>query len=72
LLETLLELKKLVAPIYSVAGRSSKKQSEIFRSLILMVCLSLPLNKWVDKLLNNPVLQITCGSIGVLPYPVYE
>jgi len=60
-------LKKLIAPLYSVTGRPSKNQSEIFRSLILMVCLGLPLDNWVVKLLNNPVLQIACGFRGKLP-----
>ena len=60
-------LKKLIAPLYSVTGRPSQNQPEIFRSLILTVCLGLPLDKWVVKLSNNPVLQIACGFHGKLP-----
>ncbi len=60
-------LKTLVAPLYSAIGRPSVNQPEIFRSLILMNDLGFPLDKWVDKLSNNPVLQIACGFSGKLP-----
>lgn len=60
-------LKALMAPLYSTTGRPSKNQAELFRSLILMNDLGLSLDKWLDKLSNNPVLSITCGFSGKLP-----
>jgi len=60
-------LKILVAPLYSTTGRPSTNQSEIFRSLVLMNDLGHPLDKWVPKLSNNPVLQKACGFKGKLP-----
>lgn len=60
-------LKKLMLPLYSPTGRPSKNQSEIFRSLVLMVCLGLPLDRWIVKLSHNPVLQVVCGFRGKLP-----
>ena len=60
-------LKDLVAPCYSSTGRPSKNQSEIFRSLVLMIDLGYPLDRWVVKLSKNPVLQLACGFHGNLP-----
>jgi len=54
-------------PLYSSTGRPSINQPEIFRSLLLMVCLGCPLSKWIFKLSNNPVLQAACGFFGSLP-----
>ena len=60
-------LKMLIAPRYSSTGRPSKNQPEIFRSLILMNHLGYPLDVWVVKLSQNPVLQLACGLHGKLP-----
>ena len=60
-------LKRLMSPLYSLIGRPAESQPEIFRSLILMVCLGYPLDKWVVKLSLNPVLRIACGFHGKLP-----
>jgi len=60
-------LKKLLEPCYSPTGRPSVNQPEIFRSLVLMNDLGFPLNEWVPKLSNNPVLQSACGFRGNLP-----
>ena len=60
-------LKDLISPLYSFTGRPSENQAEIFRSLILMNALGLPLDKWLPKLSNNQVLQIACGFTGKLP-----
>lgn len=60
-------LKRLMSPLYSAIGRPSEKQPEIFRSLVLMVCLGYPLDKWITKLSHNPVLQAACGFRGKLP-----
>ncbi len=54
-------------PLYSATGRPSENQPGIFRSLVLMVCLGYPLDRWVGKLSLNPVLQIACGFTGKLP-----
>lgn len=60
-------LKTLIAPLYSTTGRPSINQPEIFRSLILMNDLGFPLDKWIVKLAQNPVLKIACGFHGKLP-----
>jgi hypothetical protein len=60
-------LKTLMLPLYSPTGRPAKNQPEIFRSFVLMVCLREPLDKWVEKLSHNPVLQAACGFRGKLP-----
>ena len=60
-------LKTLIAPLYSTTGRPSINQPEIFRSLILMNDLGFPLDKWIIKLAQNPVLKIACGFQGELP-----
>ena len=60
-------LKNLVAPLYSTTGCPAKNQSEIFRAFILMNALKCPLDKWIGKLANCPVLQIACGFRGKLP-----
>ena len=60
-------LKSKMLPLYSKTGRPSENQPEIFRSLVLMICLKCPLSKWIEKLRLNPVLQIACGFRGELP-----
>lgn len=60
-------LKTLMLPLYSAIGRPSKNQPEIFRSLVVMVCLGYPLDKWILKLAHNLVLQSACGFRGKLP-----
>ena len=60
-------LLPLIAPLYSTTGRPSTNQPEIFRSLILMNDLGFPLDKWIIKLAQNPVLKIACGFQGELP-----
>jgi len=50
-------LKTLYLPI----GRMAEMQVEIFRSLILMKDLKIPLDNWVEKLENNPVLRAIAG-----------
>lgn len=60
-------LEQLMRPLYSTTGRPAENQPEIFRSLVLMVCLKYPLDKWVVKLSLNPVLQAACGFHGKLP-----
>jgi len=60
-------LKILLGPLYSKTGRPSINQPEIFRSLILMNDLGFPLDKWVIKLSQNPVLKIACGFLEDLP-----
>ena len=60
-------LKRLMLPLYSLTGRPSENQLEIFRSLILMICLGFSLDRWMVKLRHNPVLRIACGFHGKLP-----
>jgi len=55
------ELKNIIAPLYSATGRPSNSQPEIFRSLILMNHLKIPLDKWTAKLENNFVLRTVAG-----------
>lgn len=55
------ELKNIIARLYSFTGRPSHSQPEIFRSLILMNHLGIPLDKWIAKLVNNSVLRTICG-----------
>jgi len=55
------ELKTIIAPLYSTTGRPSNSQPEIFRSLILMNHLGIPLDKWTAKLENNFVLRTIAG-----------
>lgn len=60
-------IKKLLSPLYSATGRPAERQSQIFRSLVLMTSLGYPLDKWVSKLTHNLVLQIACGFGSKLP-----
>ena len=61
-------LEVLISPLYSSRGRPSLHQAEIFRSFILMSELKIPLDKWIAKIANNPVLQMSCGFFdGKLP-----
>lgn len=54
-------LKRIIAPLYSSTGRPSEVQPEIFRSLVLMNHLRIPLNQWSSKLKYNPVLLAIAG-----------
>jgi len=54
----------VIAPLYPPIGRPAEMQPEIFRSLVLMVHMQIPLDKWVDKLALNPVL---CAIAGFTP-----
>ena len=54
-------------PLYSKVGRPSVNQPEIFRSLVLMICLGYSLEQWIAKLPHNPVLCAACGFRGKLP-----
>ena len=51
----------IIAPLYSKVGSPAKMQVETFRSLVLMKHLGIPLNSWVEKLTNNPVLRVIAG-----------
>ena len=55
------KLEKIIAPLYSNIGRPSNFQPEIFRSFVLMISLKLPLDKWLNKLKHNLVLQAAVG-----------
>jgi hypothetical protein len=55
------KLKSIIAPLYSTTGRPSNSQPEIFRSLVLMNHLGIPLDKWTAKLENNFVLRTIVG-----------
>jgi hypothetical protein len=54
-------LKGVIAPLYSTIGRCAEVQPEIFRSLLLMNHLQIPLDKWTEKLTNNKVLRAIAG-----------
>jgi len=54
-------LYQIIAPLYPPEGRPALMQMEIFRSFILMCHLHIPLNNWVQKLTNNPVLRTIAG-----------
>jgi hypothetical protein len=61
-------MKPIVAPLYSITGRPSQNQPQIFRSLVLMNALRFSLDQWVShKLPKDPVLQAICGFDGPLP-----
>ena len=60
-------LKAIIAPLYSVTGRPSELQSEIFRACVLLGGMGLPPDKWLPKLNANPVLRATCGFGDKLP-----
>ena len=60
-------LKDLLAPLYSITGRPSENQPEVFRSLVLMNDLKLSLDSWIRKLAQNHVLQAACGFNDKLP-----
>ena len=55
-------LKPVIATLYSVTGRPSNLQPEIFRSFILMISMGFTLDKWLAKLKNNFVLRILIGG----------
>jgi hypothetical protein len=50
-----------ISPLYLPAGRPAKVQMEIFRSLVLMQHVQIPLNNWAGKLAHNPVLRTIAG-----------
>jgi hypothetical protein len=54
-------LKDVIVHLYPPIGRPAQVQSEIFRSLILMNHLQIPLDKWTQKLENNCVLRTIAG-----------
>lgn len=55
------ELRDIIAPLYSVTGRPSNQQSEIFRCFILMNHLSMTLDSWVNELPSNRLMRIAAG-----------
>lgn len=54
-------LKPVIAHLYSITGRPSNQQSEIFRSFVLMNHLGLTLDQWCFKIKNNFVLRTAAG-----------
>ena len=63
-------LKSKMFALYSSTGRPAENQPEIFRSLIMMVCLKYSLDEWVQKLhqlrncfLNSPAGIFACVLI---------
>ena len=55
-------LRPVIAPLYSVTGRPSNLQPNIFRSFILMGSLGFTIDKWYVKLKNNYVLRVLIGG----------
>ena len=51
----------ILTPLYPPYGRPAEMQVEIFRSFVLMQDLGIPLDNWVEKLTNNPVLRAIAG-----------
>lgn len=54
-------LHNIIKHLYSVTGRKSKSQPEIFRAFILMNHLGLSLDQWIHKVKFNAVLRIVAG-----------
>ena len=54
-------LEAQIAPLYPPIGKMADMQMEIFRSFVLMKHVGVPLNNWVQKLENNPVLRTIAG-----------
>jgi len=54
-------LESVIAPLYPPIGKMADVQMEIYRSCVLMKHCEVPLNNWVEKLENNPVLRIIAG-----------
>jgi len=54
-------LHTIIKHLYSVTGRKSKSQPEIFRAFILMNHLGLSLDQWIHKVKFNAVLRIAAG-----------
>jgi len=50
-------LKDVIALLYSLTGRPSEMQPEIFRSLILMNGLGIHQDNLTEKLRLNPILR---------------
>ena len=61
LLMNLDPMRPIIEPLYSYTGRPAQMQMEIFRSLVLMKGVGEILDRWVDKLLANPVLLALAG-----------
>ena len=54
-------LESVIAPLYPPIGKMAERQMEIYRSFVLMKHMGVPLNNWVEKLTNNPVLRTIAG-----------
>ena len=54
-------LEAEIAPLYPPKGKMADMQMEIYRSFVLMKHEGIPLNNWVEKLENNPVLRTIAG-----------
>lgn len=58
-------IKHLIFPCFSLVGRPSNQQPEIFRSFVLMLELGeTSITKWLERLSSDPIL---CIIIGVNP-----
>lgn len=60
-------LKNSISSLYSLTGRSSIFQPEIFRSLFLMQHMGFALSNWVSKLEKNFLLRTICSFSDKLP-----
>ena len=54
-------MKAEVAPLYPPIGKMAEMQMEVYRSCVLMRHVDVPLNNWVARLENNPVLRALAG-----------
>ena len=54
-------IKPIINPLYPESGKMAERKMEIIRSFVLMKHEGIPLNNWVQKLENNPVLRIIAG-----------
>lgn len=61
LILNLAPLEAVIAGLYPPIGRMAERQMEIIRSFILMCKVGIPLDKWLDKLTNCPILRIIAG-----------
>jgi hypothetical protein len=61
-------LMPVIASLYPPGGRMAEQQMQIFRALVLMKHLRIPLNRLVEALTNNPVLCVIAGfTSGTIP-----
>jgi hypothetical protein len=60
-------LKQILSKHYSLIGRPSENQPEIFRAFIIMNDLRLSPEQWAAKVRHNVVLRTACGFRGKLP-----